>query len=335
MPRPGTRATRSPCSPPRPASLSATPTCRSRRPSPQGTPLGVDLQPLRRRRGRAEGAQGRRRLWPALAAVRARGAVVLLLRRRREDRRQPAAGRLSGPCTALTALAAAAGRHPIAQSARATAAPSPSSAPRYLADAGFAVTLVAPDDRAWSVVGLDRARRRAASLLYHAHIDTVPLGQNARWTHDPFGGEVADGRALRAGQRRRQGAAGGDAPGAAHGWRAARTALRPADDRLRRRRRSRRAAGHALAGRERLPAAQRLRRRRRADAQPRGDRAQGRAARRLSRGGRDGPCHRALARAQRHQRHGAPDPRRSNATRPRCWTAAPIRWSAAPASTSA
>ena len=63
----------------------------------------------------------------------------------------------------------------------------------YLESAGFQVTLVAPDERAWSVVA-SIGPNSGPSLLYHAHIDTVPLGQNARWTHDPFGGEIADGR---------------------------------------------------------------------------------------------------------------------------------------------
>ena len=62
----------------------------------------------------------------------------------------------------------------------------------FLRDAGFATTLVAPDDRAWSVVGV-LGERDTPSLLYHAHIDTVPLGQNAHWTVDPFAGAVADG----------------------------------------------------------------------------------------------------------------------------------------------
>lgn len=63
----------------------------------------------------------------------------------------------------------------------------------FLQAAGFATTLVAPDERAWSVVGV-AGDAAGPSLLYHAHIDTVPLGQNARWTHDPFGGAIADGR---------------------------------------------------------------------------------------------------------------------------------------------
>ena len=82
----------------------------------------------------------------------------------------------------------------------------------YLEGAGFAVTLVAPDDRAWSVVA-SIGPAEGPSLLYHAHIDTVPLGQNAHWTHDPFGGEVCRRQALWARQRRRQGPLGRDAAG--------------------------------------------------------------------------------------------------------------------------
>ena len=63
----------------------------------------------------------------------------------------------------------------------------------FLHHAGFVTSLVAPDDRAWSVVGM-LGSAESPSLLYHAHIDTVPLGQNARWSVDPFLGVVADGR---------------------------------------------------------------------------------------------------------------------------------------------
>jgi succinyl-diaminopimelate desuccinylase len=67
----------------------------------------------------------------------------------------------------------------------------------YLREAGFATQLVAPDNRAWSVVGragTGSGSNAGPTVVYHAHIDTVPLGQNAKWTHDPFGGEIADGR---------------------------------------------------------------------------------------------------------------------------------------------
>jgi len=51
----------------------------------------------------------------------------------------------------------------------------------FLRNAGFSTTLASPDDRAWSVVGI-LGSADTPSLLYHAHIDTVPLGQNARWS---------------------------------------------------------------------------------------------------------------------------------------------------------
>lgn len=63
----------------------------------------------------------------------------------------------------------------------------------FLEAAGFSTTLVAPDERAWSVVGV-AGSGDGPCLLYHAHIDTVPLGQNARWSYDPFGGQVDGGR---------------------------------------------------------------------------------------------------------------------------------------------
>ena len=36
--------------------------------------------------------------------------------------------------------------------------------------------------------------RESPKLMYHAHIDTVPAGELARWSTDPFGGEVKEGR---------------------------------------------------------------------------------------------------------------------------------------------
>jgi acetylornithine deacetylase/succinyl-diaminopimelate desuccinylase family protein len=63
----------------------------------------------------------------------------------------------------------------------------------YLRAAGLETRLLAPDGRAWSVVA-SLGGGPGPSLMYHAHIDTVPLGQNARWSHDPFGGLIAEGR---------------------------------------------------------------------------------------------------------------------------------------------
>jgi len=64
----------------------------------------------------------------------------------------------------------------------------------YLRQAGFVTTLAAPDERAWSVVAVLGDPAAEPALLLHAHIDTVPLGQNARWHFAPFAGTEADGR---------------------------------------------------------------------------------------------------------------------------------------------
>jgi acetylornithine deacetylase/succinyl-diaminopimelate desuccinylase-like protein len=64
---------------------------------------------------------------------------------------------------------------------------------QFLQKAGFTTMNVAPDDRAWSVVG-SAGDGDGPSLVLHAHIDTVPLGQNARWSYDPFGGTIDGGR---------------------------------------------------------------------------------------------------------------------------------------------
>lgn len=64
---------------------------------------------------------------------------------------------------------------------------------QLLRAAGFQTVKVSPDGRAWSVVA-SAGGEDGPSIMYHAHVDTVPLGQNARWSHDPFGGEIDDGR---------------------------------------------------------------------------------------------------------------------------------------------
>ncbi len=63
----------------------------------------------------------------------------------------------------------------------------------YLTQAGFETTMAAPDERAWSVVG-QMGNDDGPTIMVHAHIDTVPLGQNARWSYEPFGGEIDGGR---------------------------------------------------------------------------------------------------------------------------------------------
>lgn len=63
----------------------------------------------------------------------------------------------------------------------------------FLQRAGFDTVKVAPDERAWSVVA-QAGDGDGPSIMYHAHIDTVPLGQNARWQYDPWGGEIDEQR---------------------------------------------------------------------------------------------------------------------------------------------
>ncbi len=64
---------------------------------------------------------------------------------------------------------------------------------RFLRDSGFATELLSPDGRAWSVVGCV-GEGDGPTILYHAHIDTVPLGKNAQWGEDPYAGVIVDGR---------------------------------------------------------------------------------------------------------------------------------------------
>lgn len=64
---------------------------------------------------------------------------------------------------------------------------------RFLQSAGFDAEIFSPDGRAWSVVGI-LGEADGPSLLYHAHIDTVPLGQYARWRDDPYSGAIVNDR---------------------------------------------------------------------------------------------------------------------------------------------
>ncbi len=62
-----------------------------------------------------------------------------------------------------------------------------------LRDAGFDVAFHdLAEDRTNLVARLPGGERRAP-LCFSGHVDTVPLG-NAPWSHDPHGGEIADGK---------------------------------------------------------------------------------------------------------------------------------------------
>ena len=48
-------------------------------------------------------------------------------------------------------------------------------------------------DRNGSVVGTIEGRTSGPTLLFDAHIDTVPIPPEAAWTHDPFGASIENG----------------------------------------------------------------------------------------------------------------------------------------------
>jgi succinyl-diaminopimelate desuccinylase len=62
-----------------------------------------------------------------------------------------------------------------------------------LAAAGIATEMIPHGPDRASVLARIAGRGDAANLLYSAHLDTVPVGAET-WLHDPFGGEVADGK---------------------------------------------------------------------------------------------------------------------------------------------
>ncbi len=49
-------------------------------------------------------------------------------------------------------------------------------------------------DRYGSIVGSIRGNRPGPRLLFDGHIDTVPVGDPAAWHHDPFAGEIQEGK---------------------------------------------------------------------------------------------------------------------------------------------
>ena len=80
-----------------------------------------------------------------------------------------------------------------------------------LAAAGFAVERIEPDGEAaladpeagypplpyrgrCSVVGVSAGSGGGSSLHLNGHVDVVPVDPDAPWKHDPWGGELADGR---------------------------------------------------------------------------------------------------------------------------------------------
>ena len=71
-------------------------------------------------------------------------------------------------------------------------------------------------DRYGSVIGCIKGSRPGPRLLLDGHIDTVPVGDPAAWTHDPFAGEMADGKLYGRGTSDMKGAVAAMACAAAH-----------------------------------------------------------------------------------------------------------------------
>lgn len=63
----------------------------------------------------------------------------------------------------------------------------------FLKRAGLEVELVSHSPTRASVLARIRSSRKIPALLFNSHLDTVPVG-NEKWSHDPFGGEVAERR---------------------------------------------------------------------------------------------------------------------------------------------
>ena len=60
-------------------------------------------------------------------------------------------------------------------------------------------------DEYGSVLGRVKGKRPGKVLLLDGHIDTVPVPDESKWTHKPYGGEVEDGRIYGRGDFRHEG----------------------------------------------------------------------------------------------------------------------------------
>lgn len=61
----------------------------------------------------------------------------------------------------------------------------------YMERAGFDEVLT---DRYGNVIGKIKGNRPGPKILFDGHIDTVPVANPDAWTHDPFAGEIVDGK---------------------------------------------------------------------------------------------------------------------------------------------
>lgn len=59
---------------------------------------------------------------------------------------------------------------------------------------GLELEVGGPDGTRPNVIGTFRGSLGRPVLIYNGHMDTVPLGEQSQWSHDPFGGEISEGR---------------------------------------------------------------------------------------------------------------------------------------------
>lgn len=65
---------------------------------------------------------------------------------------------------------------------------------KFLQDNGLAFRTVAPREDNPNLVASVAGPAPQKHLVLNGHIDVFPIGDRARWTRDPLGGELADGR---------------------------------------------------------------------------------------------------------------------------------------------
>ncbi|MDR3211627.1 MAG: YgeY family selenium metabolism-linked hydrolase [Planctomycetota bacterium] len=83
---------------------------------------------------------------------------------------------------------------------------------RFMRSKGFTEVVV---DRYGSVIGTIRGKRPGPAILYDGHIDTVPVPEAGVWKHDPYSGEITNGKIYGRGSSDMKGAVAAMAAGAA------------------------------------------------------------------------------------------------------------------------
>ena len=63
-----------------------------------------------------------------------------------------------------------------------------------LASEGFEVKVVGATPEKPNLVATLHGRAGGPRLAFNAHVDVVPIGEEAAWTYPPFGGEIHEGR---------------------------------------------------------------------------------------------------------------------------------------------